>query len=115
MADREKIQILKDALYEAARDHGSDQRLFTQRDLLDMQVIPQDNIGLLMQVIQILCDEKLFVGNTTASGLSWRWRSREDAKKCATTFLFFLFRTQSSTPTNLPFLLKGTPRSPTPK
>ncbi|KAK3395450.1 RNA polymerase Rpc34 [Sordaria brevicollis] len=80
-ADRGKIQILKDALYEAARDHGSDQRLFTQRDLLDMQVIPQDNLALLMQVIQVLCDEKLFVGNTTASGLSWRWRSREDAKK----------------------------------
>lgn len=86
MADRDKIQILKDALYEAARDHGSDQRLFTQRDLMDMQVIPQDNIGLLIQVIQILCDEKLFVGNTTASGLSWRWRSREDAKKCVPNF-----------------------------
>ncbi|KAK1776936.1 RNA polymerase Rpc34 [Copromyces sp. CBS 386.78] len=81
MADRDKLQILKDALYEAARDHGSDQRLFSQRDLLDMHVIPQDNLVLLMQVIQILCDEKLFVGNTTASGLSWRWRSREDAKK----------------------------------
>ena len=81
MADRDKIQILKDALYDAAREHGSDQRLFTQRDLLDMQVIPQDNMTLLIQVIQILCDEKLFVGNTTGSGLSWRWRSREDAKK----------------------------------
>ncbi|KAK3951424.1 RNA polymerase Rpc34 [Pseudoneurospora amorphoporcata] len=81
MADRDKLQVLKDALYEAARDHGSDQRLFSQRDLLDMHVIPQDNLVLLMQVIQILCDEKLFVGNTTASGLSWRWRSREDAKK----------------------------------
>ncbi|KAK3335932.1 DNA-directed RNA polymerase III-like protein [Cercophora scortea] len=80
-ADPAKIQILKDALYTEARQHGSESRLFTQKDLTDLNVIPNDNVILLLLVVQALCDDKLFVATSHQSGLAWRWRSREDAKK----------------------------------
>lgn len=82
MASDTKIQILKDALYEEIRQHGSEARLFTQKDLLDLDIIPNNDIVLLIQVIQGLCDDKLLVATETQhAGLAWRWRSREEAKK----------------------------------
>ncbi|KAK3329928.1 DNA-directed RNA polymerase III-like protein [Apodospora peruviana] len=79
--DPAKIQILKDALYDAARENGSEARAFSQKDLLDFDIIPADNPMLLLRVVQRLCDDKLFVGITQATGLAWRWRNKEDAKK----------------------------------
>ncbi|KAK0630225.1 RNA polymerase Rpc34 [Bombardia bombarda] len=79
--DAAKLQILKDALYDEARQHGSESRLFTQRDLLGLNVIPNENATLLLRVVQGLCDDKLFVGTNNHAGLAWRWRSKEDAKK----------------------------------
>ncbi|KAL2154637.1 hypothetical protein VTH82DRAFT_3313 [Thermothelomyces myriococcoides] len=80
--DPVKIQILKDALYEEMRQHGSESRPFTQKDLLDLNIIPNGNLELLLQVVQRLCDDKLLVGMTNNhAGMAWRWRSREEAKK----------------------------------
>ncbi|KAL1843831.1 hypothetical protein VTJ49DRAFT_7182 [Mycothermus thermophilus] len=80
--DSAKLKILKDALYEEMRQHGSETRLFTQRDLLDLNIIPNQNVMLLVRVVQGLCDDKLLVGTTNHhAGLAWRWRSREEAKK----------------------------------
>ncbi|KAL2124988.1 hypothetical protein VTJ04DRAFT_1353 [Mycothermus thermophilus] len=80
--DAAKLKTLKDALYEEMRQHGSETRLFTQRDLLDLNVIPNNNVMLLVRVVQGLCDDKLLVGTTNHhAGLAWRWRSREEAKK----------------------------------
>ncbi|KAL2137272.1 hypothetical protein VTI74DRAFT_5003 [Chaetomium olivicolor] len=76
-----KIAILKDALYEEIRQHGSETRLFTQRELLDLNIIPNGDVGLLLKVVQALTDDKLLVGITNHAGLAWRWRSREEAKK----------------------------------
>ncbi|GAB1310610.1 34-kDa subunit of RNA polymerase III (C) [Madurella fahalii] len=77
-----KIQVLKDALYDEIRQHGSETRLFTQKDLLDLDIIPSNNITLLIQVVQGLCDDKLLVAASNQHvGLAWRWRSREEAKK----------------------------------
>jgi len=76
-----KIQVFKDALYDEAQQHGSDSRLFSQQDLLDLGVIPNDDISLLLAVIQGLTRDKLFVGVQANQGMAWRWRSREDAKK----------------------------------
>lgn len=77
-----KIQVLKDALYEEIRQHGSESRLFTQKDLLDLDIIPNSNITLLIQVVQGLCDDKLLVAASNQHvGLAWRWRSREEARK----------------------------------
>jgi len=82
--DSAKLQILKDALYEEIRQHGSETRLFTQKDLLDLNIIPNNNVMLLVKVVQGLCDDKLLVGTTNHhAGLAWRWRSREEAKKYA--------------------------------
>lgn len=83
-----KLQVLKDTLYEEARSHGSESRMFSQQDLVDLGVVPPNDIALLVRVIQGLCDDKLFVGVTSQSGIAWRWRSREDAKKYA-VHLFF--------------------------
>lgn len=86
--DSAKLQILKDALYDEMRQHGSESRLFTQKDLLDLNIIPNDNVMLLVRVVQGLCDDKLLVGTTNQhGGLAWRWRSREEAKKCAWPYL----------------------------
>lgn len=84
--NKAKLEILKDALYDAVRETGSETRLFSQRDLLDLNVIPDDaklgKMGLLLQIVQSLCDDKLFIGtNSPATGLAWKWRSREDARK----------------------------------
>lgn len=80
--DSAKLKILKDALYEEIRQHGSETRLFSQRDLMDLNIIPNGNVMLLVRVVQALCDDKLLVGTTNhQAGLAWRWRSREEAKK----------------------------------
>ncbi len=82
--DSAKLLILKDALYEEIRQHGSETRLFTQKDLLDLNIIPNNNVLLLVRVVQALTDDKLLVGTTNHhAGLAWRWRSREEAKKSA--------------------------------
>ncbi|KAK4240443.1 hypothetical protein C8A03DRAFT_13253 [Achaetomium macrosporum] len=80
--DSAKLQILKDALYDEIRQHGSETRLFGQQDLLDLNIIPRNDVTLLVRVIQALTDDKLLVGTTNHhAGLAWRWRSREEAKK----------------------------------
>ncbi|KAL2021609.1 hypothetical protein VTK56DRAFT_6962 [Thermocarpiscus australiensis] len=80
--DSVKLQILKDALYDEMRQQGSESRLFTQKDLLDLNIIPSNNVMLLVRVVQGLCDDKLLVGTTNShAGLAWRWRSREEAQK----------------------------------
>lgn len=79
--DANKIQIFKDALYEEAMQHGSESRMFTQKDLTDFNIVPPGDPVLLLKVIQGLCDDKLFVGVTSPTGIAWRWRNKEDAKK----------------------------------
>ncbi|KAK4041419.1 hypothetical protein C8A01DRAFT_14805 [Parachaetomium inaequale] len=80
--DSVKSQILKDALYEEIKQHGSETRLFTQKDLIDLNIIPNNDVKQLLDIVQQLCNDKLLVGTTNHhAGLSWRWRSREEAKK----------------------------------
>jgi len=82
--DSVKIQILKDALYDEMRQHGSESRAFSQKDILDLNIIPNGNLELLLQVVQRLCDDKLLVGIANHhAGMAWRWRSKEEAKKYA--------------------------------
>src|SRR5690349_11501140 len=82
-----KVDILKNTLYDTVIQHGSNTRLFTQSDLLDLDIIPHRNLQLLLQVIQALTNDKLLVGVTGGQGgLAWKYRSREDAKKYAPLF-----------------------------
>ncbi|KAK3300589.1 RNA polymerase Rpc34 [Chaetomium fimeti] len=77
-----KLQILKDALYDEMRQHGSEARPFSQKDLNDLNIIPNNDVNLLLSVVQRLCDDKLLVGIANHhAGMAWRWRSREEAKK----------------------------------
>ncbi|KAK0667313.1 putative DNA-directed RNA polymerase III subunit [Cercophora samala] len=81
-AELAKLAILKDELYETIKDHGSETRTFSQADLKDLGVIPGNNTMMLLNIIQMLTNEKLLVGLQLPGGeIGWRWRSREDAKK----------------------------------
>jgi DNA-directed RNA polymerase III subunit RPC6 len=85
--DANKIQILKDLLYNEAQQHGSESRMFSQKDLTDLGVVPPGDPALLLKVIQGLCDDKLFVGVNSQTGIAWRWRNKEDARKSVVTIL----------------------------
>ncbi|KLU82104.1 DNA-directed RNA polymerase III subunit RPC6 [Magnaporthiopsis poae ATCC 64411] len=80
--DPAKVQELKDELYEACVNNGSVGRLYTQKDLFALGVIPEDSPMLLMRVVQGLTDDKLLVPvNDQRKGLSWKYRTRADAQK----------------------------------
>ncbi|KAK0632622.1 RNA polymerase Rpc34 [Immersiella caudata] len=81
VGDHNKIQLLKDLLYSEAQEHGSESRMFSQKDLTDLGVVPPGDPALLLKIIQGLCDDKLFVGVNSPTGIAWRWRNKEDAKK----------------------------------
>ncbi|KAK0741597.1 RNA polymerase Rpc34 [Apiosordaria backusii] len=81
-AELAKLAILKDELYETMKEHGSEEREFSQADIKGLNVIPNNNTSLLLNVIQALTNEKLLVGVSLPGGeIGWRWRSKEDAKK----------------------------------
>ncbi|KAK1764746.1 DNA-directed RNA polymerase III-like protein [Phialemonium atrogriseum] len=80
--DAAKLAVLKETLYDEMQQHGSNERLYNQKDLIDLNIIPNDDIILLLRVVQRLCDDYLLVStNDGRSGLAWRWRSKEDARK----------------------------------
>jgi DNA-directed RNA polymerase III subunit RPC6 len=77
-----KLEILKNTIYEEMQQHGSEQRLYSQKDLTDLNVIPNDDLSLLLQVInELTADQLLVPTNDGRSGIAWRWRNRDDAKK----------------------------------
>lgn len=78
-----KFDILKEALYDEMQQHGTVERLYNQKDIFDLNIIPNDDLALLLRVVHGLCGEYLLVSTEHGrSGLAWRWRSSEDAKKC---------------------------------
>ena len=80
--DAAKLAVLKETLYDEMQQHGSNERLYNQKDLIDLNIIPNDDVILLLRVVQRLCDDYLLVStNDGRSGLAWRWRSKEDARK----------------------------------
>ncbi|CAK7269442.1 34-kDa subunit of RNA polymerase III (C) [Sporothrix epigloea] len=83
--DTSKIELLKDALYQAAVDNGGEGRLWSQQDLVDFDIIPEGNLDLLIKVVQGLCSDFLFkTMNDGRIGLCWRYRPVEDAQKYRT-------------------------------
>ncbi|OIW23910.1 RNA polymerase Rpc34 [Coniochaeta ligniaria NRRL 30616] len=80
--DTPKVEILKDALYEEMTQHGSSDRLYNQNDLINLNIIPKNDLSLLLKVVQGLCDDRLLIATSdNRMGIAWRYRSREDAKK----------------------------------
>lgn len=77
-----KIQILKDALYDAMTSRAREDHPFTQKELLELNVIPEENTSLLLQVVQGLSNEMLLKPvNDGSVGLAWCYRKVEDAEK----------------------------------
>ncbi|KAH6900428.1 RNA polymerase Rpc34 [Thelonectria olida] len=81
-----KLQVWKDALYDRCRESGAD--MFSQDELLRLDVIPNRDLMLLARVVQSLSDDKLFITMREASGhVLWKWRDAQEAhkyKQCST-------------------------------
>jgi DNA-directed RNA polymerase III subunit RPC6 len=77
MAD---ISNLKTSLYDLCKDDGPGQ-MYRQSDLLDLGVIPNNDMSTLLKVTQALVDEKLFKMVHDGSNIAWVARSEADAQK----------------------------------
>lgn len=81
-ADVAKLAVWKEALYERCKEAGPGNDLFSQDDLLRLDVIPNKDLGLLARVVQSLSDDKLFITMREASGqVLWKWRDAQEAHK----------------------------------
>ncbi|KAJ6442808.1 DNA-directed RNA polymerase III subunit RPC6 [Purpureocillium lavendulum] len=85
-AESAKLAVWKEALYDRCRESGTD--MFSQDDLLRLDVIPNRDLMLLARVVQSLSDDKLFITMREASGqVLWKWRDAQEAhkyKQCST-------------------------------
>lgn len=56
--------------------------MFSQDDLLRLDVIPNRDLKLLIEVVQALSNDKLFITMRDASGqVLWKWRDAQEAHK----------------------------------
>ncbi|SPO02502.1 related to RPC34 - DNA-directed RNA polymerase III, 34 KD subunit [Cephalotrichum gorgonifer] len=76
-----KVKIYKDALYDACRASGTDQRLFSQQELLDLGAVPAKDLNMLKTVLQQLNDERLLISCQGPNGLAFKWREQSEAEK----------------------------------
>ncbi|KAL5314787.1 hypothetical protein ACEPPN_017434 [Leptodophora sp. 'Broadleaf-Isolate-01'] len=80
------IAALKDAVYNGCfsvwEENGMDPKMsFRQQDITDLDVIPGDDLNVLLQVVQRLIDEKYFRTVNAPDGVAWMLRTAEDAKR----------------------------------
>lgn len=81
-SDAAKLAVWKEALYERCKEAGPGNDLFSQDDLLRLDVIPNKDLLLLARVVQSLSDDKLFITMREASGqVLWKWRDAQEAHK----------------------------------
>jgi hypothetical protein len=77
---KDQVIELKAKLYERCAMEDTD-TVFGQEDLLAMSIIPGDDMRLLLQVTQRLCDEKLFKIVREGTSISWMYRPASEAAK----------------------------------
>ncbi|KAI1076243.1 RNA polymerase Rpc34 subunit [Whalleya microplaca] len=79
----EETSLLKTQLYNACEDaaSGDPDRLFSQDDLVALEVVPPKDVKRLLQIIQLLTNEHLFAPVHFQSGLAWRVRPEPEAAK----------------------------------
>ena len=78
------VNELASQLYDACLDGFAPDHLFYQQDLLKLNVIPKNDVALLLQCTQRLVDQKLFrLLQGKNDRLAWKIISREDAEKYA--------------------------------
>ncbi len=75
----EVITDFKSQIYELC-GHEPD-RIYNQDDLFSMDIIPNNDVNVLMAVVQGLVDEKLFKLVTMDGGAAYMYRSQKEAKK----------------------------------
>jgi DNA-directed RNA polymerase III subunit RPC6 len=81
-AAESKTSLYKDSLYEECKSRGGADQVYTQRDLLDFEIIPNREVKLLVQVVQLLVDDNLLIPcRGRDQQLSFRWREKQDAVK----------------------------------
>lgn len=77
-----RVSELASKLYDACLNHFEPDHLFYQQDLLNLEVIPKNDLDLLMKCAQSLVDQKLLRLLQDRNGrLSWKIIPREDAEK----------------------------------
>ncbi|KAJ5580221.1 uncharacterized protein N7459_006206 [Penicillium hispanicum] len=82
-AEGPRIKELASKLYDACHDQFEADHSFFQEDLLSLNVVPPNDLALLMQCAQSLVNDKLFRlhESTTSKRLVWKLVSRSDAEK----------------------------------
>jgi DNA-directed RNA polymerase III subunit RPC6 len=83
-AAEDKNAALRKLVYEACVEAAEDEPdiTFYQETLIDLDVLPSDDVAILLAVTQGLTNEKLFkVVQDPQRGLGWKIRSEEEAKK----------------------------------
>jgi DNA-directed RNA polymerase III subunit RPC6 len=74
------IKELKTVMYARCSQAPPD-KLFTQYDLLAMGFIPDNDINLLHQCVQVLVNERLFRVHQRPDGAVWKLVKKEDAER----------------------------------
>ncbi|KAI1765631.1 RNA polymerase Rpc34 [Hypoxylon sp. FL1150] len=79
----DETSILKSQLYDACQDAcaSNPEKLFSQEDLMGLNVLPPKDIKRLLQLIQLLTKERLLAPVHFHNGLAWRLRTEADAAK----------------------------------
>jgi hypothetical protein len=79
---------LKTKMYDAclAAAEGDSRRIFHQGDIEDMSLTPPGlsrdaNVKIIMDVAQLLMNERLFKSMNTANGMAWQLRGVDEARK----------------------------------
>ncbi|KAI2604637.1 RNA polymerase Rpc34 [Hypoxylon sp. NC1633] len=77
------ISILKHQLYSACLDicNESPEKLFSQEDLMSLDIVPPKDVKKLLQIVQSLTKERLFAPVHFHSSLQWRVRREDEAAK----------------------------------
>jgi DNA-directed RNA polymerase III subunit RPC6 len=78
-----EIAAWKEEVYDACVPFAKDNPkiIFHQADLFDMDIIPNDDLQILLTVTQLLLDEKLFKVVHNIEGMGWKLRTVDEAKK----------------------------------
>jgi DNA-directed RNA polymerase III subunit RPC6 len=85
----EDITALKTELYEACVPFAKDNPkiVFHQADIFDLDIIPNNDVQILLKVSQLLLDEKLFKVVHNTDGMGWKIRTVDEAKKHVISFI----------------------------